>query len=74
MQTDRDKNGRLDSKEIHEALKAGGFTISDQSSLALYRKYNTTGYGLDMAQWIAMVIAVLLHLLLVLGVLPPLNA
>ncbi len=29
--------------------------MSYNTSHALYRKYDTTGYGLDMAQWIALV-------------------
>lgn len=52
---DKDRNGRLDSREIHEALRTGGFNMSYNTSHALYRKYDTTGYGLDMAQWIALV-------------------
>jgi len=52
---DKDRNGRLDSQEIHEALRIGGFSISYPASSALYRKYDTTAYGLDMAQWISLV-------------------
>jgi Ca2+-binding EF-hand superfamily protein len=55
MKGDKDRNGRLDSREIHEALRTGGFNMSYPTSHALYRKYDTTGYGLDMAQWIALV-------------------
>jgi hypothetical protein len=55
VQGDKDRNGRLDSREIHEALRTGGFNMSYTTSHALFRKYDTTGYGLDMAQWIALV-------------------
>jgi Ca2+-binding EF-hand superfamily protein len=52
---DKDRSGRLDSREIHEALKTGGFNIGFTTAQALHRKFDTTGYGLDMAQWIALV-------------------
>jgi len=52
---DKDKNGRLDSQEIHNALIAGGFKMSYQTSHALYRKYDNTGYGLNMQQFIQLV-------------------
>jgi len=51
---DKDKNGKLDVQEIHNALEAGGFKMSYQSSQALYRKYDT-GYGLNMQQFIQLV-------------------
>jgi len=57
---DNDKNGRLDSQEIHNALQAGGFKMSYQSSHALYRKYDNTGYGLNMQQFIQLVVHVAL--------------
>jgi len=52
---DRDRSARLDSREIHEALRTGGFSMSYTTAHSLHRKFNTSGYGLDMAQWIALV-------------------
>jgi len=52
---DKDKNGRLDAQEIHNALTAGGFKMSYQTSTSLYRKYDNTGYGLSMQQFIQLV-------------------
>ena len=77
---DTDGNGRLDSAEIHNALRESGFNINFNGSTpfqtsntrshnnllttpfskkiacnCLHRKYNKTGQGLDMAEWIALV-------------------
>jgi len=52
---DTDGNGRLDSTEIHNALRESGFNISFNACNCLHRKYNKTGQGLDMAEFIALV-------------------
>jgi len=52
---DKDRNGKLDAQEIHTALQAGGFKMSYSTCQALYRKYDNTGYGLNMQQFIQLV-------------------
>ncbi|KAL6045091.1 RNP-1 like RNA-binding protein, Glycine-rich [Balamuthia mandrillaris] len=52
---DSDRNGRLDSREIHSALQNGGFVMNYTTAAALYSKFDTSGYGLDMTQFIALV-------------------
>jgi len=54
-QGDRDRNGRLDSNEIHHALQVGGFKMSYQTCAALHRKYDSTGQGINMGQFIQLV-------------------
>jgi len=54
-QGDKDKNGRLDAQEIHQALQVGGFTMSYQTCAALHRKYNISGSGLNMQEFIHLV-------------------
>eukprot|EP01089_Gocevia_fonbrunei_P022224 TRINITY_DN8907_c0_g1_i1.p1 TRINITY_DN8907_c0_g1~~TRINITY_DN8907_c0_g1_i1.p1 ORF type:complete len:253 (+),score=51.99 TRINITY_DN8907_c0_g1_i1:94-852(+) len=52
---DRDRSGRLDQAEIGPAVASGGFRVGPTSVSALYRKYNKTGYGLTMVDFIGMV-------------------
>jgi Ca2+-binding EF-hand superfamily protein len=53
---DKDGNGRLDAREIHEAILKGGFTnVSFKAAQGLYNKYNRSGMGLNMAEFISIV-------------------
>jgi len=52
---DRDRDGRLNNQEIHNALQTGGFNMSYQTCQALYRKYNATGQGITMAEFVQLV-------------------
>jgi hypothetical protein len=55
-QGDKDGNGRLDAREIHEAILKGGFTnVSFKAAQGLYNKYNRSGMGLNMAEFISIV-------------------
>eukprot|EP01090_Pellita_catalonica_P023213 TRINITY_DN93_c0_g1_i1.p1 TRINITY_DN93_c0_g1~~TRINITY_DN93_c0_g1_i1.p1 ORF type:complete len:154 (+),score=29.46 TRINITY_DN93_c0_g1_i1:155-616(+) len=52
---DRNKNGRLTQQEIFSALTAGGFKLSMNSSAALYHKYNVSGFGVTMTEFLALI-------------------
>jgi len=52
---DKDGNGRLDAGEIHQAIMASGFNMPCSTSHALYTKYNSSGMGLNMVEWISLV-------------------
>jgi len=49
---DRDRSGRLDSREIHVALGVAGFQLSLNTVQALTRKYDTTGYGITFPDFL----------------------
>jgi len=52
---DKDRNGRLDGNEIHSALTAGGFKLAPTAAQALFRKYNKTGYGITMVEFLGLI-------------------
>jgi len=59
QQHDRDGSGKLDEKEVHLALQAGGFQLSSQTVRQLYRKFkqgNTSfaAGGLNFEQFLCM--------------------
>jgi len=52
---DKDKNGRLDQNEIFAALSAGGFKLGSTASASLFRKYNKTGFGVSLTEFLALI-------------------
>jgi Ca2+-binding EF-hand superfamily protein len=55
QQQDTNRDGRLSSNEVVTALHAGGFKLSDQAAQALYRKYNRTGFGVNLVEFLALI-------------------
>jgi len=55
QQQDKDHNGRLDSNEMASALTAGGFVMGPIAFQSLYRKYNQTGQGISMVEFLAVI-------------------
>mmetsp|Transcript_16269 Transcript_16269/g.24262 ORF Transcript_16269/g.24262 Transcript_16269/m.24262 type:complete len:235 (+) Transcript_16269:52-756(+) len=51
---DSDRNGTLDAREIHGALRASGFMLSFQAVNAMHRKYNKRGYGVSFPDFLSM--------------------
>ncbi|KAL6068408.1 putative Far upstream element-binding protein 3 [Balamuthia mandrillaris] len=54
-QNDRNRSGRLGAQEAHAALSAAGFQLSAEAIRSLHLKYNKTGYGVNMVEFLALV-------------------
>jgi len=50
--TDNDRNGVLDSREIHGALQQAGFQLNFQACNALYHRYNKLNTGVDFVHFL----------------------
>uniref|UniRef100_A0A6U1VFE7 EF-hand domain-containing protein n=1 Tax=Vannella robusta TaxID=1487602 RepID=A0A6U1VFE7_9EUKA len=50
--TDSDRNGVLDSREIHHALQQAGFQLNFQACNALYHRYNKLNTGVDFVHFL----------------------
>lgn len=51
-QTDTDRNGTLDSREIHQSLQQAGFQLSPQAVAALHHRHNKTNQGVDFIHYL----------------------
>jgi len=57
---DGDGSGRIDHNEISGALQKGGFTLPPNATQFLYSKFNKTGTGLNMSEFIGLVVHIAL--------------
>ena len=53
-ETDADRSGTLDAREIHNALRVSGFQLSLEAVNSMHRKYNKHGGGVRFTDFLAM--------------------